>query len=93
MIYSHVMKFPPVVADENVPGVSPLGAISLTATSHNMENSKDAHVCEHCKSKAAFRSHRKNFLEFLRTKFTGKVPFRCAKCHRRYWKSVDPRDI
>jgi uncharacterized protein with PIN domain len=29
----------------------------------------------------------------LRTRFTGKVPFRCTKCHRRYWKRIDHRDL
>ena len=52
-----------------------------------------ARNCKYCNSRAAFRSHRRHFLEFLRTRLTGKVPFRCSNCHRRYWTIVDPRDV
>jgi hypothetical protein len=49
--------------------------------------------CAHCGSQAAVRAHRKRPWEFLRTRLTGKVPFRCRQCHRRFWQWIDPRDI
>jgi len=49
--------------------------------------------CRFCGATAALRSHRRNFLEFLRTRLTGKVPFRCNRCKRRSWFLIDPRDI
>ncbi len=50
-------------------------------------------ACKYCGTDTAFRSHRKHFLEFLRTRLTGKVPFRCHRCDRRFWIVIDPRDI
>jgi hypothetical protein len=50
-------------------------------------------MCIHCGTYTAIRSHRRNFLQFLRTRLTGKVPFRCTKCNRRFWLYIDPRDI
>jgi DNA-directed RNA polymerase subunit RPC12/RpoP len=49
--------------------------------------------CKYCGTQTAFRSHRKHFFEFLRTRLTGKVPFRCNRCERRFWALIDPRDI
>jgi DNA-directed RNA polymerase subunit RPC12/RpoP len=48
--------------------------------------------CKYCGTATALRSHRKNFFEFLRTRFSGKVPFRCTRCNRRFWQLIDPRD-
>jgi len=50
-------------------------------------------TCPVCGKKAASRSHRKHYFEFLRTRLTGKVPFRCTYCKRRMWLLIDPRDI
>jgi len=63
---------------------------------YTQEQKKSAKLgckCKHCKANAAFRSHRRNFLEFWRTRLTGKVPFHCTKCNRRYWDVIDPVDI
>jgi len=65
---------------------------------HELEHEDELHsararACDYCGSKSAFRSHRKHFFEFLRTRLTGKVPFRCTNCRRRYWIVVDPRDV
>jgi hypothetical protein len=49
--------------------------------------------CDCCGTAGAFRSRRTHFIEFLRTRFTGKVPFRCAHCKRRFWFHIDPRDL
>lgn len=49
--------------------------------------------CVRCGAQSAVRSHRKHMYEFLRTRLTGKVPFRCPHCHRRFWVAIDPRDI
>ena len=49
--------------------------------------------CRYCGTHTAFRSHRKNFIEFLLSRLTGKVPFRCHRCTRRFWGILDPRDI
>jgi hypothetical protein len=49
--------------------------------------------CMYCGTNTAFRSHRKHFFEFLRTRLTGKVPFRCHRCNRRFWAIIDPRDL
>jgi predicted RNA-binding Zn-ribbon protein involved in translation (DUF1610 family) len=50
-------------------------------------------TCPYCGKMTASRSHRKYFFEFLRTRWTGKVPFRCTSCQRRAWLLIDPRDI
>ncbi len=49
--------------------------------------------CKYCGHNTALRSHRKYFFEFLRTRLTGMVPFRCHHCKRRFWAIIDPRDI
>jgi len=49
--------------------------------------------CDFCCTAAAFRSRRTNFIEFLRTRLAGKVPFRCLHCNHRFWFPIDPRDI
>lgn len=54
---------------------------------------RPAMTCPVCGKKAASRSHRKHYFEFLRTRLTGKVPFRCTYCKRRMWLLIDPRDI
>lgn len=58
----------------------------------------DAHyhqmqLCPHCVKQSALRSHRRNFIERLRAKITGKVPFRCERCGERFWAWIDPQDI
>ena len=49
--------------------------------------------CKYCGHNTALRAHRKYFFEFLRTRLTGMVPFRCHHCKRRFWAMIDPRDI
>jgi hypothetical protein len=51
------------------------------------------HTCKFCGKPSALRSHRKNYFEFLRTRWTGMVPFRCGACKRRFWDLIDSRDI
>jgi hypothetical protein len=48
--------------------------------------------CVRCGAQTAMRCHRKFPWEFLRTRLTGKVPFRCQRCRRRFWQWIDPRD-
>jgi hypothetical protein len=49
--------------------------------------------CKCCGTHTALRSRKKNFLEVLRSRLTGKIPFRCHRCHRRFWAAIDPRDL
>jgi len=49
--------------------------------------------CKYCGTHTAHRSRRKTFLEKLRSRLTGKLPFRCKRCHRRFWAAVDARDL
>lgn len=65
----------------------------LVATKKDTYDNKYACECSHCSTPTAFRSHRKNIFEYLRTHLSGKVPFRCTKCKRRFWIAIDPRDI
>jgi hypothetical protein len=46
-----------------------------------------------CGEITARRSHRRGFIERLRSKLTGKVPFRCKSCNSREWMKVDRRDL
>ena len=61
--------------------------------SRHMYDLDDGYSCKYCGTHTAFRSHRKNFIEFLRTRLTGMVPFRCYRCQRRFWALIDARDI
>ena len=64
-----------------------------TTEERHTHHYKHAFECIYCFTHTAFRSHRKGFLEFLKTRLTGKVPFRCKTCKRRFWLRIDPRDI
>jgi len=56
-------------------------------------NDSDGKInCKFCGTNTALRSHRKHFFEYLRSRLTGKVPYRCHRCHRRFWAIID-RDI
>jgi len=57
------------------------------------ENSGEFFDCKYCGTNTAHRSHRRNFLEKLRSRLTGKLPFRCNRCRRRFWVTVDARDL
>jgi hypothetical protein len=69
------------------------GVFILPDKRKSVPRQKGADVCTLCGAKAAFRSHRKHFFEFLRTRLTGKVPFRCIHCKRRFWLLIDPHEI
>jgi hypothetical protein len=72
------------------------GALHLSVPNVRTKSPNDqkgAVLCGFCGLKTAFRSHRKHFIEFLRTRLTGKVPFRCTRCKRRFWSLIDPNDI
>jgi hypothetical protein len=74
-------------------------SVSEAIDQENIDNltCEDDHMsaldCLYCGTTTALRSHRKNFAEVLRTRMTGKVPFRCVRCSRRFWLAIDPRDI
>ena len=65
----------------------PLSTSGSDARYHQMQ------LCPHCGKQSALRSRRKHFLERLRTRLSGKVPFRCERCGLRFWAWIDPRDI
>jgi hypothetical protein len=65
----------------------------LAAKKQKAYDYKDACDCSYCATPTAFRSHRTSVFEYLRTRLSGKVPFRCTKCKRRFWIAIDPRDI
>ena len=44
-------------------------------------------MCPRCGKEALFRSHRRNFLEKLRSRF-GRYPFRCHACGHRFFKVI-----
>jgi uncharacterized protein with PIN domain len=58
-------------------------------TNHVENDSEGEFHCMYCGTNTAFRSHRKHFLEFLRTYLTEKVPYRCHRCQRRFWAHRD----
>ena len=70
------------------PGINILSAVKPDSYTH-----KHALTCKFCGTPTSLRSHRKNIFEFLRTRCTGKVPFRCSRCLRRFWQIIDPRDL
>jgi predicted RNA-binding Zn-ribbon protein involved in translation (DUF1610 family) len=51
---------------------------------------KEGSECPQCGKKMVFRSHRKNILEKLRSKF-GRYPFRCRACGHRYFRVIKRR--
>ncbi|MGA2962837.1 MAG: hypothetical protein ABSD96_14260 [Candidatus Korobacteraceae bacterium] len=51
---------------------------------------KSSSECPKCGKKMVFRSHRKGFMEKLRSKF-GKYPFRCHACGYRFFRTVERR--
>jgi len=58
-----------------------------------VEKQKGDFECLYCGTYTAFRSHRKNIIELLRSRITSRLPFRCFRCHRRFWSAVDRRDL
>jgi hypothetical protein len=62
-------------------------------TNTEIYTDRPAMTCPVCGKPTARRSHRRHYFEFLRTRWTGKVPFRCVTCQRRMWLLIDPRDI
>lgn len=49
--------------------------------------------CLECGERSALRSHRRGWFEHLRSRMTGKVPFRCMRCKKRFWKKIKPEDM
>ena len=49
---------------------------------------KEGSTCPHCGKNRVFRSHRKNLLEKLRSRF-GHYPFRCRACGHRFFKVIE----
>jgi hypothetical protein len=62
-----------------------LGALDKPVKKRVKNDSNGELDCMYCGTNTALRSHRKHFFEYLRTRLTGKVPFRCRRCHRRFW--------
>jgi hypothetical protein len=65
----------------------------LSKKEQEVSDHQTARTCDYCGLSTALRSHRRNFFEHLRTRFSGKVPFRCTHCKHRFWLTIDPRDI
>ena len=70
-----------------------LGALAQPSKNYVADDPNGDFDCKYCGRNTAFRAHRKHFFEFLRTRLTGKVPFRCHRCDSRFWAIIDPRDI
>ena len=51
---------------------------------------KEGMMCPLCGKKRAFRSHRKNIMEKLRSQF-GRYPFRCHACGHRFFETIQRR--
>jgi rubredoxin len=52
-------------------------------------SAKEGWMCPQCGKARAFRSHRKNLLEKLRSRFGRRYPFRCRACGHRFFKVIE----